>query len=472
MKKMLLLLILPFTLHAQKDYPKLLDDYMNAAVKFIPFSGSVLIAKGDKIIYEKTFGTSDYAGRKLLDSNSTFQLGVITEEFTAAAILLLKDKGKLKLSDPITKYFPKLPYSNVTIKHLLTHTSGLPDVYEEIMKNKWGTSKYAMLADMIMALAAAKVSLAWEPGTRYEDDHSHYYTEYPLLAAVIENVSGQTYAQFMQQHIFTPLHLQHTIVFAGNKNEKTKYPNETESIYFDEFKQQFLPADSFTYFGNEINYAIQNLIGGKGISSTAHDLFLWINALRNQKLLSASTEKEMFTPAVVKDSASKMYMGYGILIGKNQIGDYVQQREIGNAETLGYIGQLMQYAKGDVTIITLANKTKSSSNINGTLANIMFDRDVVLPYIHKQVSVDTLLLDKYVGTYQLDHTYKVYKKDRTLWLTVTNEPDLKLLPESNTKFFSSNKDYDWQIEFQTDGDGKVLKTYFIFSGLKIEAKKL
>ena len=109
-----------------------------------------------------------------------FQLGIITEEFTAAAILLLKDESKLKLSDPITRYFPELPYSNVTIKHLLTHTSGLPDYYEQVMKGKWGTERYATNADIINNLAVARVPLAWERGTHF--DEYHYFTEYPLLA--------------------------------------------------------------------------------------------------------------------------------------------------------------------------------------------------------------------------------------------------------------------------------------------------
>src|SRR4249919_2956160 len=104
MKKIFFLLILPTFLKAQTNYPELLNKYMQAAVEVNQFSGSVLIAKGNNIIYQKTFGTLDYAATKKSDSNSMFELGIITEEFTAAAILLLKDEGKLKLSDAITKY--------------------------------------------------------------------------------------------------------------------------------------------------------------------------------------------------------------------------------------------------------------------------------------------------------------------------------------------------------------------------------
>ncbi len=202
MKRILLIFIFPLTLHAQKNYPALIDNYMNAAVNVNQFSGSILIAKHGNIIYQKTFGTIDYANTKLLDSNSMFELGNITELFTATAILMLKDEGKLKLTDPITKYLPELPYNNVTIQHLLTHTSGLPDYYDEVMKDKWNTTKVATNADVINELSKAKVPLAWKPGTKY--DEYHYYTEYPFLAAIIEKVSGLSYEEFMQEKIFIP----------------------------------------------------------------------------------------------------------------------------------------------------------------------------------------------------------------------------------------------------------------------------
>lgn len=470
MKKLFFLLLLPTFLKAQKNYPELIDQYMQAAVAVNQFSGSVLIAKGDNIIYEKTFGTLDYAAKQPLDSNSMFELGIITEEFTAAAILLLRDEGKLKLSDAVTKYFSELPYSNVTIQNLLTHTAGLPDYYEEVMKNKWGTKKYATNSDIIKSLAAAKIPLAAQPGTRF--NQNRYFTDYAVLAATIEKVSGKSYADFLQQKIFTPLHLLHTKVLTSLKLNKHKTPNHTESIYFDESKQQFFPADSFSYMGKEYGYITNNIVGGKGISSTAHDLFLWSRALQHQKLLSAATQKEMFTASALRDTVNNIYFGYGVLVGKNEFGDFVQQRETGNNETLGYLNALMNYEDGDLTIINLANKSKANSSINGTLAYILFDREIVPPYIHKAVSIDTTLLDKYAGNYALPYITTVYKKDGTLWMTMKGEPDLKLLPESNTKFFSADKEYDTQIEFETDSAAKVVKTFIISSGLKKEAKRL
>jgi CubicO group peptidase (beta-lactamase class C family) len=470
MKKILLFLILPFALHAQKNYTTLLNNYMQAAVSVNQFSGSVLVADHENIFYQKTFGTIDYANTTILDSNSMFDLGSITEEFTAAAILLLRDEGKLKLTDVITKYFPELPYNTVTIKHLLTHTSGLPDFYDEVLSNKWGTEKLATNADVVNALAKAKVPLGWQPGKRF--DVYHYYTEYPLLASVIEKISGLSYADFMQQNIFTPLHLNNTKVFAELQVNKKLNSNHTEGVYFDEQKQKFFPSDSIRQMPPEFHYAVEGVVGGVGISSTAYDLFLFDQALKYPTLISATTKQEMFKSYVLKDTVNKYFLGYGVVTGKNEFGDYVQQKDEGNNITLGYITMLMNYPKEDFTIIVLSNKAKSSSNIAGVLSYILFDKEIVMPYIHKEVSIDTSLLDKYTGEYALPSITNVYKKNGTLWTTIPGEPDLKLLPESNTKFFSSDKEYDRQIEFKTDANGKVVKTYFIFSGLKKEAKRL
>ena len=136
MKKVVLLLALPLALHAQKNYSTLLDRYMQSAVEINDFYGNVLIAKAGKLIYQKSFGYKDYKATVSLDKNSVFEIGAVTEQFTAAAILLLIEQQKLKLNDSITKFFPELPYKTVTIWHLLTNTSGLPDFYLEVMIDK------------------------------------------------------------------------------------------------------------------------------------------------------------------------------------------------------------------------------------------------------------------------------------------------------------------------------------------------
>ena len=119
MKKLLLILLFPVALFAQNNNP-LFDTYMEAQARLYGFNGNVLVAKNGDVIYEKSFGYADYETKKKLDNNSVFDCGSIAKEFTSMGILLLKDKGKISYTDTLRKFFPELPYTNITIHQMLT----------------------------------------------------------------------------------------------------------------------------------------------------------------------------------------------------------------------------------------------------------------------------------------------------------------------------------------------------------------
>lgn len=469
MKKMLILLAFPISLFAQKDYPALLDNYIRSAADINQFNGCVLVARSGKIIYQSSWGHTDFASTRSLTNQSLFDIGKLTEQFTATGILLLSKNKKLQLTDTITKYFPELPYDNITLHHLLTHTSGLPDYYE-IMKGKWGTGKLATNADMIKYLAEAKAPLLFKPGQKFES----CYTGFPLLASVIEKVSGLNYAVFMQKNIFDPLQMAQTRVLPLSHNQKKNYPGHTEGVPYDEPGQDFVPADSIRHFPAEMWFISEGILGGTGISSTTGDLLLWDRALKSNKLLPEIIQNQMFSSHVLIDSSSKIFTGYGVWMGKNELGKYLQYYDGGNNSTIGYSASLIRYTKQDITIVVLTNKTKSSSLITGPLAYIMFDREVLPLSMHKEVSIDTLILDRYVGKYASPNIIEVIKKDGKLYRhwPWTGEPDLEFRPESGTKFFSVSREYDHQIEFKTDNTGKVIRAYYIVGGIKKEIKKI
>ena len=139
-KTILFALLLTSALHAEstpqpgKDYPSLLDEYMQGQAKIYNFNGNVLVAKNGNIIYQKSFGYANYDTKEPLDKNSLFDTGSIGKQFTAMGILLLKEKGKLSYGDRLQKFFPELPYPDVTIRQMLTHTSGLPEYFELMLK--------------------------------------------------------------------------------------------------------------------------------------------------------------------------------------------------------------------------------------------------------------------------------------------------------------------------------------------------
>src|SRR6185312_1219078 len=153
-----LTLLLVFTgtfAFAQKNYNNLLNNFMQTQVKENNFNGNVLVAKNGKPIYQKSFGYADFNTKRLLNDSSVFELASVSKQFTAMGILLLVQKGKIKLSDTLRKFFPQLPYYNITIKNMLTHTSGLP-AYDDEMALKWDHKKIAFNKDVINFLAKEK----------------------------------------------------------------------------------------------------------------------------------------------------------------------------------------------------------------------------------------------------------------------------------------------------------------------------
>lgn len=180
MKKFLILFLLPLASSAQRQDAQLLDSFMEAAVLVHHFNGNILVAKKGNVIFQKAFGYRNYDTKEPLDNNSVFELQSVTKQFTGLSILLLIEKGKLSLTDTLRKFFPELPYENVTIRTLLTHTSGLPDDLD-VMSQYWDHKKVAFNKDLIHILASHNVPPHFLPGEKVEYSN----TAFELLASII-----------------------------------------------------------------------------------------------------------------------------------------------------------------------------------------------------------------------------------------------------------------------------------------------
>ena len=212
MKNILFLLFFPFGLFAQ-DNTALFEEYMKGQADLYGFNGNVLVSKNGKVIYKKSFGYADYNMKKELNDNSIFDCGSIAKEFTAMGILLLKDKGKISYSDTLRKFFPELPYINVTIQQLLTHTSGMPDGFE-LVEKYFDHSKIATNEDLIRLLESKKPALLFKPG----ENLMYSGTAFNLLASIIEKISGQSYKTYMDEKVFKPLKMTYTQVANGPRS--------------------------------------------------------------------------------------------------------------------------------------------------------------------------------------------------------------------------------------------------------------
>jgi CubicO group peptidase (beta-lactamase class C family) len=429
---------------------------MHAEVLVNKFNGNVLVAKGGTIIYQKAFGSRNYDTKESLDNNSVFELASISKQFTAMGILLLIEKEKLKFSDTLRKFFPQLPYQDITIQHLLTHTSGLPD-YMQAMATKWDHKRVAFNDDVINFLAAERLPPNFKPGARWEYSN----TGYQMLASIIEKVSGQTLKQYMQQNIFSPLKMNHTRVYNTRRSTNEAIPNYAFGYtYSDSLKQYMLP-DSLPAL--DFVYYLDGIQGDGIVNSTTGDLLKWDRALKNNILLSKVAQKEMFSPQALMDTFAKTYYGYGVAVGKNELGNFITH----SGGWPGYFTNLVRYLDDDVTIIVLSNNESNAIGLSGALTYITYEKPVILPYVHKEVIIDGAILDRYVGKYGIPQEIELIKKEGKLYRRLKGRPDVELKPESERKFFYSNNPND-QLEFEVDATGKVLKTYLVTYGIKKE----
>lgn len=464
MKNIIFLLLFPAVLNAQNN-TSIYDTYMQAQTDLYHFNGNVLIAKNGNVIYKKSFGYADYNSKQKLDSASIFDIGSIAKEFTAVGILLLKDKGKISYADTLGKIFPELPYSNITVQQLLTHTSGMPDGFGLIEKF-FDHNKIAQNNDLIQLLAKEKPPLLFKPGT----DMMYSGTAFNILASIIEKISGQSYNAYMNEKVFKPLGMKYTEV-ANYLRSANKNPRLANGFVYSDSVKKYIPAESLhtgwtTYFSG---------ITGEGmIITTTGDLLKWDRALKNNTLLTKTTQQQMVSLQANKKTFPMISFGYGIRVGKNDIGNYVFH----NGYFPGYKSMHLRYTDNDITAIVLSNNESQSEFIADALVAIALNKNIVMPYHHKEGLVNTAL-NNYAGRYMMPLTRPPYMVNFPVEIVVKNDKlyikgsgkEIELKPETATKFFFSDGT-DQQIEFEKDSTGNATKVWYIAWGVKKEIKKI
>jgi len=265
-----------------KNADKQIDEVIQKLHKTRGFNGNVLVAKHGKIIYEKAVGWADYLHRDSLKINSRFELASVSKTMTSTAILMLMERGKLKLDQNVKEFFPDFPYEGVTIRLLLTHRSGLmnyvyfiDDIYrkEHLNQRKGLTNAEAMA--MIAKYKPARFNV---PNKRFLYNNSNFM----VLGSIIEKVSGMSYAQFMKENIFKPAGMEHTDVYS--KAVYDKIP--VDVVGHDRGQWRYSVAQNF----------LDGPVGDKGIYSTVGDLYLFDRAMRAAKLIKQSTMDSAYTP--------------------------------------------------------------------------------------------------------------------------------------------------------------------------------
>lgn len=292
---------------------------------------SVAVARNGKMILSKGYGLAEVEHDAMANGDSMFRMGSITKQFTAAAIMRLVEQGKLNLDDPITRHVPgyNTQGREITLRHLLTHTSGIKSYTElqQIMKDQPEREfEHQELLDMVQS-----EPLAFEPGTKSEYSNTGYY----LLGMVIETVSGKDYCAYMQDEFFGPLGLTHT-----------RCDSNTEII-----KGR---AQGYTVVGeklvNDRGLATSTPFAAGMLLASAHDLVVWADALAAGKVVSLASYKLMSTPFALVGGGGNDY-GFGLFIDSFE--GHARIHHGGNI--FGFNSTLVRFPDDGVTVAVISN---------------------------------------------------------------------------------------------------------------------
>lgn len=418
------------------------SEYMNVAVKVDGFSGTILVARDGKPIVSKGYGMANIELGVPNAPQTVFRLGSVTKQFTAMAIMMLAERGKLSVNDPICKYLADCPaaWQPITVKNLLTHTSGITN-YTSFPDFAKTTIMPITPAEMVVILK--EKPLEFTPGEKFAYSNSGYF----VLGAIIEKVSGKSYADFLQENIFTPL---------GMKN--TGYDNPLQIIKNRAAGYQRVDGEiiNASYMDMSVPFAAGSLY------STTGDLLLWDQALYTEKLVSKKSLDEIFTPF-------KSGYGYGWGIGKK-----FDRKEISHGGGIyGFATEISRFPDDKVTVVVLSNiQAAPSGKVADDLAAIVFGAKYEIPQERVEVTVNAKILENYVGQYQiaLNVVITFTVENGKLTGQLNGQPKFSLFPESETRFFS--KDVNAQITFAKDASGKITRLTLRQGGSDIPANKI
>ena len=328
-----------------------IDNYMMSGVEN-GYAGTLLVARNGRVILNKGYGFADKENNVANTPNTIFDIGSNTKQVTAAAIMKLVDQKKLSTTDQLDKFFDNVPddKKGITIHHLLTHTSGLDYGFGGDFD---GTTK----AEFLKKALASKLIL--ERG-----EYKYSNADYSLLAAIIEEVSGTDYETYLQNNLFTPAGLNQTGYLLADWKEQPLAKQYWHGIIpRGTTLERYLKDGSVSW----------NLVGNGGLETTSNELYMWLEALKMNKILSPSARNQLFTRHVAIPNQPNRYNGYGWGIQPGYEGKTLVTHNGGNGI---FYSSLAWYPDGDVTIIYASN-TSTAEWPTRQIHRMIFEPDYV-----------------------------------------------------------------------------------------------
>jgi len=327
-----------------------LDSLLVRINKRHDFNGTILVAKNGKILYENQAGYANFKKKEPLKKESIYQLASVSKQFTAAAILILQERGQLKLSDSVTTYFPDFPFKDVTIKHLLNHTSGLPK-YFWIAEHEWKKENIPDNTEMMELLTTSVATKFFRPGRNFDYSNTGYF----VLASLVEKISNTSFKGFLKANIFEPLNMNSSYVYQFEKDTVQQNQLEGFRLYRG---WRHLPIKG------TVNDAI---VGDKNVYTTSEDLYKWIYGLNHGKIISKESLEMMYTKGKTVYNREIPY-GLGF-----RIKDLNNEKIIyHNGKWNGFRTSISQYPKDDLVVIILEHTSYNAiTSLNKKIRKIV-----------------------------------------------------------------------------------------------------
>lgn len=404
------------------------------------FSGTVLVAKDGVPLLRAGYGAADREWDIPNTPDTKFRLGSLTKQFTATAILQLAEAGKLSIDDPVSKFYAKAPaaWSKITIRHLLNHSSGIPSYTSIPGFFENGSSKKPLKPEEIVRLTQDK-PLEFTPGSKF----AYNNTGYILLGYIIEKASGQTYAGYLNQHIFQPL---------GMKNSGYDVSGEVlpkRAAGYEPGKGGWRNAD---YLDMTLPYAAGSLY------STVDDLLIWNTALTDGKILTEASRKAAWT-----ENLEHYGFGWGIAVQDGHA------RVSHNGGINGFSTAMNRYPKDGLVTIVLSNfQAAPSTPMANNLAGLCFGT-YALP---KAIAVPKATVDTYVGSYALAPNFilKVFRDGDRLITQATGQGPIQIVATAPGEFQAVG--LDARISFKQTGDSPATALVLHQGGRQMEAPRV
>lgn len=424
LKLICFLFVLPYLCPAQTIEEKA-DALLSAYHQQDLFTGTVLIAKNNKVVFEKSYGMAD---RKLGVNNSSateYRIGSISKPITALIILQLNERKLLALTHTLSQYVPGIPQGDsITIENLLNHTSGIPSI-TSLKVYQDNPSRVKSREDVLTILKNA--APVFSPGREYQYSNSNYI----LLSYIAEAVTGKSMAELVRDFA-EKVGMHHTgMDYEGRSSE-------TRALGYE--------AGPIQDYANSDDNKIAIVTGAGGIYATAADLFLLDQALHSEMIISNSSKEKMFT-------AGKGSYGLGW-----EIDSYRGHTEIAHSGSIeGFKAMLLRYPEDGTTIIFLSNYWNTPGpQICESLKAIAFDQSYSLPVAKNYISLSPAELTAFEGKYSFRNamTMELRKESGLLLSIIKDQPVVSFRPMAGGVFY--NKSNNAEIRFVKDEDGKIL----------------